>query len=68
MLERKTRASPCPELFQARREASGGFRQEEGGLSTPGSAQQGGSCGIPGGGVGSTWAPGMKWGGRGSGG
>ena len=43
MLERKTRASPCPELFQARREASGGFRQEEGGLSTPGSAQQGGS-------------------------
>lgn len=60
MLERKTRASPCPELFQAIREASGGFRQEEGGLSTPGSAQQGGSCRSPGGGVKSTWAPGMK--------
>lgn len=65
VLERKTQASPAPELFQAGREASGGFRQEEGGLSAPGSAQRGGSFRGPGREVESTWAPGMKRGGEG---
>lgn len=43
----------------------GGFRQEEGGLSAPGSAHRGGGYRSPGRDVESTWAPGIKRGGRG---